>query len=134
MSYGDERDFCNIKEIPQWFWDIIEKGARDEEKILTILREQTIEYLYSFQKIMLRAISFLNADVFLEHMDPELSEDGIHDIVWWVVSQGKGYYLYIWEHPEQIPENGDFLDLTKSFYGKPRRIYKEKGGTNPFPT
>lgn len=128
IRYGDERDYYELGNIPSWFWNIINAGAKDEEKILTVLREQTFERLFEFQYFFEYVAGSLNADAFLKHVSRIVSEDGMEDLTWWVVSQGKEYYLDVWEHPEKIPHESDYLDLEQSFYGQAENVYEEKTG------
>ncbi len=65
--------------------------------------------------------------VFTEHMQVYNSEDGIDIVACWVVSQGKEYYLSVWEHPETIPKRIGH-DVSETLDGVAMDVYEEKGG------
>lgn len=126
--YGDERDYYELAKLPDWFWDIIEAGAKNEETMLKVFLEQTLQRLFEFHHFFKYVAGSLTADAFLEHISKEESEDGLADLTSWVVSQGKEYYLDIWEHPEKIPPESDYLDSSQSFYNLALEAYERKTG------
>jgi|GEM_PF-2531092 len=49
---------------------------------------------------------------YLEHASQDLSEDGIDELVTWIVAQGEAYYRKVLAEPSSMPERaGDWDDL-----------------------
>ena len=130
--YGDDRDYFDPSSISDWFWGVIFKANKNEELLRTLLLGLTIEEIYQFQEEFLLACNSLKGDIFLEYINDDESEDGIADITRWVVSQGKDYYMSVWENPEKIPSESD-SSTPGILYGIAREVYEEKGGKGLFP-
>ncbi|MCM3293263.1 DUF4240 domain-containing protein [Paenibacillus sp. MER 180] len=91
--------------VSDWFWDIIMNADQNADKLREILREMDQEHIVKFQEQFLDAASVLQEEPFLDYI--EESEDGIEDVSYLVVSQGKKYYAEILNNPEKIPSTAE---------------------------
>ena len=90
---------------PAWFWQTIEQAKGSLERFRTALdaltREQVIQ-AYAYYEDLARVFS---APLYVQHMAPDMSEDGSFDVGAWVVSQGREYFRDVYAHPEKVPQS-----------------------------
>jgi hypothetical protein len=104
----------NTDFISDWFWNIIARAEKNQEKLREILASLKKRDLIKFQESFLDASLELQDEPFIQYMVK--SEDGVADIAHWVVSQGKEYYLEILANPSKIPFQKDESDSENLFY------------------
>jgi hypothetical protein len=124
--YNDERDLYKITDISEWFWNIINRSEGKRENLYFILRELTREEVYSFQEDFTNAYLPLTEPIFTQYMDVYDSEDGIRDVSYWIVSQGKDFYLKVWDDPKIISTS--HIKKSYTLAGVARDVYEEQGG------
>jgi hypothetical protein len=83
--------------------------------------------VYRFQKEFVEASVELQEETFTDFIKYRL-EDSTEDISHWVVSQGKEFYLKVWNNPETIPAEIE-ENSTEILYGIAAEIYREKFGS-----
>ena len=115
----------NADFIPDWFWDIIARAEKNQEKLREILYSFEKKELIEFQQAFLDASVEIQYEPFMEYMVS--SEDGVADVAHWVVSQGKEYYLEVLNNPSAIPFQKDESDPENLFYIADR-LCEEKFG------
>jgi hypothetical protein len=92
------------------FWDIIESAGRDERTLKTILWAMSEEEVANFHKEFVIAASVLRGEPFESLLGGTESEDGIMDIAYWVVAQGRQRYEATLKNPKSIPRHVDVGD------------------------
>jgi hypothetical protein len=115
-----------LDHLSEWFWDIVGRANKSPETLEGILRNMSKEEVRRFQEEFVDASADLRVEPFTTHMIKG-SEDSVEDVAHWVVSQGRDYFLRIWNNPEQIPfsvEEGD----PSMLYSVAPRIYRERFG------
>jgi len=88
---------------PDDFWDLVELGRRDRDRYRARLRELDGAALVRWYWTFDRLAGWLRDRPYTDHMDPELSGDGIDDVAQWVVAQGRDAYFDVIAHPERVP-------------------------------
>jgi hypothetical protein len=113
--------------VSPWFWDIVERAARNKQKLREILMGMEREEIRRFQREFVEAAVELTDEPFLEHMDPDESEDGAQDISNYVVSQGRERYLHVLQNPSAIPKHVDLGEPT-NLSGVAGNVFEERFG------
>jgi hypothetical protein len=89
--------------VPEEFWTAIEEAEQEPARFRAILkrmnRGRIVRFYWTYEELANR----LRTERYWPHVDPDLSEDGLAELVNWVVAQGKEYYRKILESPELIP-------------------------------
>lgn len=114
-----------ISQVSEWFWNIINQASRSRENLRNFLSTMEKEELIRFEDEFLEASAQLNDDPYLQYTDPDESEDGVEDIINWVVSQGKDLYTKILNNPQLIPKE---IDNSHNLHGVAGEVYWEKFG------
>lgn len=119
-------------DISDEFWDALELARRDRGRFRELLKDmnrgELIRFCWDYQE----AAVHLRTTTFLKHVDPALSEDGIYEVVMWVVSQGKQYYAEVFNHPEKMPFEVDSHDPSLGIYSEAVSEYRARYG-EPIP-
>ncbi|QSQ11376.1 DUF4240 domain-containing protein [Myxococcus landrumensis] len=92
------------------FWMIVERAHGQASELKRILWEMSEAEVARFHEEFVRTASVLRGDPFAALMGDEVSEDGLMDIAYWVVAQGRAFYENILRHPEEIPRGVDDND------------------------
>lgn len=86
----------------------------------------TKDEVIRFRNEFLLAAAQLADQPFLEHLEPGTSEDTMQDVAEWVVSQGKQFYVDVWNKPQRI---GDVdLRTGATFSGVADNVFWERFG------
>jgi Protein of unknown function (DUF4240) len=89
---------------PAWFWNTIQEAGGQLDRFRTALgrlsREQVIQ-MNAYWRDLARVFG---ARRYVANMEPGTSEDGALDIGEWIVSQGRGYFRDVYDHPEKVPK------------------------------
>lgn len=100
--------------IPNSFWELIALAQQDREAYRKRLKEMSREDLVGFYHHYEMAAGELKDEPYIDHMSPQLSEDGVDDVANWVVAQGKDRYTQVIDQPESIPSR---VDSSPGFLG-----------------
>jgi hypothetical protein len=112
-------------DISPWFWETVERGGRDPDRMREVLDSLSGEELQRFADEFEWAITQMRGRRFAQvHGD---SEDIAEDVAAWVVSQGRDYYARVYDDPALFP-NLDHLSLSESFVGLAEQVYEERFG------
>ena len=100
------------EDVSDWFWSIIERAQQDHRKLREILWELSEEEVASFHRDFVLATSVLRGEPFDEliYEDSGESEDGVMDIAYWVVAQGRERYDSVLKNPDLIPRHVEMGD------------------------
>lgn len=114
-----------------WFWETVEKGGRDPNRMREVLASLSGEDLQRFADELEWAITQMRGRKFARiHGD---SEDIAEDVAAWVVSQGRDSYARVYDDPALFPDI-DHLNLSESFAGLAEQVYEERFGEEmPYP-
>ena len=97
--------------VSEDFWLLIAEADNNARELASLLDEQTDEELRHFhtefawvssQMHDMPFTEFASADREDGEDDEGVLEDAIEDIAAWVVSQGKEFYIEVWNNPELI--------------------------------
>jgi hypothetical protein len=99
---SDERGSFDPDEISEWFWAIIDDAKGSREALESRLNHLKKDDVTRFQNEFLDAAAQLSDEPFLVHLDDDTSEDTMQDVAEWVVSQGKQFYVDVWNTPARI--------------------------------
>lgn len=104
MNTNDFRSSLNPdKDVPSWFWEIIESGCRDRKTMRAVCVSLPKARLHKFIRWYHDLVSYFFAPPFTDNMSVEsCSENELDDVGRWIVSQGKTYHSEVWTHPEKI--------------------------------
>jgi len=94
--------YFDPEEISDWFWDIVARADRSPDTLKHILSELPDNQVRRFALEFLDASGRFNQESFTRYLGPSYSEDGVADMTEWVVSQGKDFFLTVWNHPETV--------------------------------
>jgi hypothetical protein len=97
-------------EVTDWFWDIIERADRSQEKLRRLLMELSRAEIERFQKEFVEAAIVFGEPPYIDFVDPDETEDDVETIGHWIVSQGKTRFIEILDNPELMPKHVDFRD------------------------
>jgi hypothetical protein len=111
--------------ISDFFWEAIEQANKDRNCLERILIEKDKNIICKFSEEFETLAVALTDDRFLNFMEKELSEDNIEDICNWIVSQGKDYYISIYNHPELMPKYQD-IQFKEILVGVAGIVYEDK--------
>ncbi len=124
MSNNESGKFTP-RDLSNWFWDIVAKAKQNPIELRAILFALQKDEIKRFHSEFMEAAIELTDEPFQKHMFGN-SEDGVADIVEWVVSQGKEYYWTVWHNPNLIPPFLD--DDVPSLAGVAPLVYWQKYG------
>lgn len=94
--------------VSAWFWDLLEQGRGDPDKMKSTLEGLDREGLIRFNSEFEWATRQMSGQRFARvHGD---SEDIAEDVASWVVSQGRDYYAKVYADPSLFP-NIDTVDV-----------------------
>jgi hypothetical protein len=96
-------DASILDEIPDSFWELIDLARRDRAAYRAKLKEMDRDTLVRFYHTFESATMELKDEPYVDHMNPELSEDGVDDVANWVVEQGKEHYARVINNPASVP-------------------------------
>ena len=127
MSKAIDRGSFSPDDISPWFWEIVEKCERDRNQLRSVLEDMSRDEIIRFDNEFQDAAVQLVDEPFFEFMDEGISEDSAKDVADFVVSQGKGSYASVWEHPDQIPT---YIRMgeQKTFSGVASKVFWERFG------
>lgn len=91
-------------DISDWFWDIIHSAEGDRAKLQDTLKSQSDDQVYRFALEFMAASDYLRGKPFIDHIyvGKWKSEDDIADMSYWVVSQGKEFFMTVWHDPVAV--------------------------------
>ncbi|WP_338871439.1 DUF4240 domain-containing protein [Myxococcus stipitatus] len=92
------------------FWEIIRGANGEAGELKRILWAMTEAEIALFHEEFVRTASVLQGEPFDGLMGEDVSEDGLMDIAYWVVAQGRDFYEDILKHPEKMPQEVDEND------------------------
>ncbi|GEN06038.1 Protein of unknown function [Myxococcus fulvus] len=95
----------NEDEGSSWFWDIIRRANGQASALREILWEMNESDVARFHEEFVRTSSVLRGEPFDLMLGQEVSEDGLMDIAYWVVAQGRDFYTSVLEQPQTIPRS-----------------------------
>jgi hypothetical protein len=123
---SDERGSFDPNEISDWFWSIIDDARGSRQAMESRLHHLEKDEITRFQNEFLEAAVQLADEPFLVHLG-DISEDTMQDVAEWVVSQGKQFYVDVWNSPKRIAE----VDIRKgvTYSGVAVNVYLERFGT-----
>lgn len=113
-------------ELSDWFWSVVE----DERPIEELFGEMTDEELLRFHYELEDATCEIRDEPFSEYMTKD-SEDGVIDIGYWAVSQGRDYYTRIFAHPEELPYSVEQYPVSRLHDGITLTAYYARTGEYP---
>lgn len=113
-----------LESIPEEFWQTIAKARADPNRFRKMLKRMSREEIIDFYRTYKEVASQLTDDIYWDYVDPELSEDGLHELANWVVAQGKDSYSRIFDYPEEIPPQKDDPGLQSEAID----VFKERFG------
>jgi hypothetical protein len=116
------------EEISNWFWSLIARGTESCDKLQQLLKDLSSEELARFEDEFRWAASGLQDEPFTLYMNPNISEDGVRDIAEFVVSQGREFYMTVWQDPSLVPPWVD-EDDPRILSGIAGKVHWEKFGT-----
>ncbi|QSQ11370.1 DUF4240 domain-containing protein [Myxococcus landrumensis] len=91
------------EEVSDSFWEIIHRANGQAEELKRILWGMSEAEVAQFHEEFVRTASVLRGEPFDRMMGPDVSEDGLMDIAYWSVAQGRAFYERILNRPETIP-------------------------------
>ena len=119
---------AELDHISDWFWDIVGRANKSQDTLEEILGAMSMEEVRRFQEEFVDASAEIQAEPFTDHMIKG-SEDSVEDVAHWVVSQGREYFLRIWNNPEQIPFSVEEADASNLYSVAPKVYYERFGET-----
>ncbi|WP_338871425.1 DUF4240 domain-containing protein [Myxococcus stipitatus] len=93
------------EEVSEMFWEIIRRANGQANELRRILWEMSEAEVARFHEEFVRTASVLRGEPFDVMVGPEVSEDGLMDIAYWSVAQGRDFYESILMRPERIPRH-----------------------------
>jgi hypothetical protein len=113
-------------DITDWFWNLVDSASGSSQRLRGQLAPMSKDDIRRFQLQFVEAAGRLKDSPYRDFMDSGSSEDGIADIVNWVVSQGHDYYSEVIRSPAKLPSRleGDEDDL----YGVAASVYWDRFG------
>ena len=96
-------DLKTLDQISNTFWDLIALAQTNRTSFRSALQGMSRDELYRFYWTYRFAAGVLKFEPYVNHFDPDLSDDGIEDVCLWVVGKGKEYYTGIINDPEHTP-------------------------------
>ncbi|AGC41965.1 hypothetical protein MYSTI_00615 [Myxococcus stipitatus DSM 14675] len=115
------------EEVSESFWDIIHRANGQAEELKRILWEMSEAEVAQFHEEFVRTASVLRGEPFDRMLGPDVSEDGLMDIAYWSVVQGREFYESILKRPETIPRWVSVGDPALMHHVT-SRVFKEKFG------
>ena len=120
--------------LPEGFWELIELGRRNPDQFRSRVKAMTREELIDFYWGYENAAAEVKDDPFVEHMLPDLSEDGIDDVALWLVGQGKERYENVLQNPAltppDVPDDDDSPEIVEVVV---KEYYDRYHDSIPFP-
>lgn len=98
------------EELSDRFWEVIERAGQDAGRLKQLLWDLSEEEVANFHREFVMATSVLRGEPFDAILGSSESEDGIMDIAYWVVAQGRQRYEAILRKPRSIPRHVDVGD------------------------
>ncbi len=105
MSDDNRRD-----EDIRWFWRIVDAAAHSRDRLRTILYGLSKSDVRKFQDLFLDLATELQDLPYSRWLDAEESEDGLEDVAYRVVSQGRAEYEAVLARPDLMPSHIDVGD------------------------
>lgn len=93
------------EEVSELFWEIIRRANGQANELKRILWEMSEAEVARFHEEFVRTASVLRGEPFDVMLGAEVSEDGLMDIAYWTVAQGRDFYESILKQPERIPQH-----------------------------
>lgn len=125
---GDGRGSFDPNEISDWFWSIIDDAACSRQALESRLHQLERDEVIRFQDEFLEAAVQLTDEPFLVHLGDYVSEDTMQDLAEWVVSQGKRFYVDVWNSPQRIADVNVREGVT--YAGVAANVYWGRFGTS----
>ncbi|WP_338871431.1 DUF4240 domain-containing protein [Myxococcus stipitatus] len=110
------------------FWEVIHRASGQPNELERILWEMDEAEIARFHEEFVRITSVLQGEPFDRMMGGDVSEDGLMDIAYWVVAQGREFYEDILRHPERIPREVRDGDPVLRMGGVAGDVMEEKFG------
>jgi hypothetical protein len=93
--------------VPDWFWEIVDSTRPDllalAEQLEKLDREQLLSY-YHFYEVASDAVCHQWEGPYIDDEIRHLSEDGTQDLTYWIVSNGKDFWLRATEPDADLVE------------------------------
>lgn len=86
------------KEVPQPFWNVIERSNGDPAVLRGELEAMTVEDIVKFYWNYEEAVAQIKP---LYHEFSHFSEDSVDEICYWLVAQGASAYKEFWNAPDE---------------------------------
>ncbi|RKH44584.1 DUF4240 domain-containing protein [Corallococcus sicarius] len=116
------------EDISDGFWSIIERAGQDRLKLRDILWDLSEEEVARFHKEFVLATSVLRGEPFDALLyEAGESEDGVMDVAYWVVAQGRALYDAVLKNPDSIPRHVHVGDPALMHH-IPGRVFYERFG------
>lgn len=94
------------------FWRAVDQAREDPAAFKTYVGDLRQRELVELHSAYRDASEPLMEPEYLDHLDEDLSEDSVDELVTWVVSQGEAYYRSVLEDPASMPARaGQWNDL-----------------------
>lgn len=91
------------------FWRMVDLARTQPEQLERETAELTQDELVELHWTFTYATEVLLEPEYIDHASPELSEDGLYDLVAWVVAQGKDHYQRVLNDATAMPQEcGDW--------------------------
>jgi hypothetical protein len=111
MSDEDEYEDCDAQslfdprsEVPAWFWKAIASGQQNRDIVRTVLSKLSRKKLQEFIECLDELGGFFCESPFVPPHPPGNSQHHLQETGIWAISQGKRYFLGVWDHPERFWE------------------------------
>ncbi|QJW92525.1 DUF4240 domain-containing protein [Frigoriglobus tundricola] len=109
----------------QWFWKLIDSVCQDHDKMQEILNYLTQQELERFHKEFYNAVIDISGDDYCNIYN--YGDSRMHDLAYWIVSQGESAYREVYDDPRQIPQIED-IDQSHSYIGLTEPVYATRFG------
>jgi hypothetical protein len=98
---GDHRSLFDPEaEVPAWFWERIAAGRQNRDTFRAVVRDMSKEELREFILLFDDLAGWFCDAPFVPPPPARNSENSLQETGYWVVSQGKDYFMRVWEQPE----------------------------------
>jgi hypothetical protein len=113
---------------PDEFWDLISLARKDfaafGEKLKGMDRRALIRFAWMFEE----HASVLGNEPYSKHTDSTFSEDSLDDLWEEVVGRGRGFYEGVIAHPEKMPAEIDYSDVSHQIRYEASNVFHERYG------
>jgi hypothetical protein len=126
----DVRATFHPREVPEWFWNVIEQGRQNEDLLSSVLRKLSRADLWRFDREFTDLSSLFSHRPFIPAGFVDGTPDYLQSMGAWVVSQGREFFLRVWEHPDTFLNilEDDYVPEGSSYEGVAFRVWYERFG------